>query len=221
MAVVCVLIRFPLFSFSGPGGKRQIIMNVSNFSAPRPRATCDSPFVLSSFILLSFFNVFNLSCYFSSHPFFPLLSIPSLVVVLFSYVFYFFILSFSHLREKRRLGNLFVYKSCAVVRSGLSHPPTKLINVTSRRDVDWFITSAASLTAHSIIIDACLHAAYLLLFSFYFSFLDSKLTENGWPSSFSELSAGGKHFIRLLQSRSLSLFCLFYFFLKIKNVDVL
>lgn len=70
MAVVCVLIRFPLFSFSGPGGKRQIIMNVSNFSAPRPRATCDSPFVLSSFILLSFFNVFNLSCYFSSHPFF-------------------------------------------------------------------------------------------------------------------------------------------------------
>lgn len=144
--------------------------------------------------------------------FFPLLSIPSLVVVLFSYVFYFFILSFSHLREKRRLGNLFVYKSCAVVRSGLSHPPTKLINVTSRRDVDWFITSAASLTAHSIIIDACLHAAYLLLFSFYFSFLDSKLTENGWPSSFSELSAGGKHFIRLLQSRSLSLFCLFYFF---------
>lgn len=93
MAVVCVLIRFPLFSFSGPGGKRQIIMNVSNFSAPRPRATCDSPFVLSSFILLSFFNVFNLSCYFSSHPFF--LFYQFLLLLLFSFLMY-FIFSFFH-----------------------------------------------------------------------------------------------------------------------------
>ena len=52
---------------------------------------------------------------------------------------------------------------------GWSHQRGPLLSALStqswltshRRDVDWFITSAASLTAHSIIIDACLHAAYL------------------------------------------------------------
>ena len=163
-------------------------------------------FVHSSFI----FNVFFSFCF----PFFS----PHL----YQYLFWLLLLLFSSLIPRSSLlhrrrteenfsfpsfSNLF-YKLLVVsdppFLSSSALLPTKLINVTSGRDVDWFITSAASLTAHSIIIDACLHAAYLLELKL---FLKSKFpTRTRRPHS--RAISRGKHIIaRLLTLDSLS--CLF------------
>ena len=90
--------------------------------------------------------------------------------------------------------------------------PTKLINVTSGSDVDWFITSAASLTAHSIIIDACLHAAYLLELKL---FLKSKFPTRSRRPHSRAINREKKIIARLLALSLLSFFK-FYF---IKNFD--
>lgn len=214
-----ILFLYFLFSFSGPGGKRQIIMNVQTFFLHGESLAGSGHlwflpllfshsllFVHSSFI----FNLFFSFCF----PFFS----PHL----YQYLFWLLLLLFSSLIPRSSLlhrrrteenfsfpsfSNLF-YKLLVVsdppFLSSSALLPTKLINVTSGRDVDWFITSAASLTAHSIIIDACLHAAYLLELKL---FLKSKFpTRSRRPHS--RAISRGKHIIaRLLTLDSLS--CLF------------
>ena len=185
------------------------------------------PPVISPSLILSFSLI--RSFFFHFERLFPF-CFPFYSPHLYQYLFWFLLLLFSSLiphsslLNRRRteenfsfpsLSNLF-YKLLVVLDppflSSSALFSTKLINVTSRRDVNLFITSAASLTAHAIIIDACLHAAYLLELKL---FLKSKFPTRSRRPHSRAINREKKIIARLLALSLLSFFK-FYF---IKNFD--
>ena len=222
-------ILFLYFFFSFPDqveSDRSSWMFKRSFSMARESSRIGPP-VISPSLILSFSLI--RSFFFHFERLFPF-CFPFYSPHLYQYLFWFLLLLFSSLiphsslLNRRRteenfsfpsLSNLF-YKLLVVLDppflSSSALFSTKLINVTSRRDVNLFITSAASLTAHAIIIDACLHAAYLLELKL---FLKSKFPTRSRRPHSRAINREKKIIARLLALSLLSFFK-FYF---IKNFD--